>query len=103
MHQRQQLALKAARAIASGASNENVLQELKDWGATMADCVVILAGARSIDISEAQSVVVNSDVWRDHRALFLRLEAELWEVAEALGERQPDGSIKIDLNKLDDC
>jgi hypothetical protein len=96
---RQHLGLRAARAVASGAANDDVLRELRSSGATMADCVAILADARNIDMSEAQRVVVNSEVWQDHRASYLRLEAEFWKEAEKLGERQPDGSIRIDLNK----
>lgn len=66
----------------------------------MADCVIALADARSIDLSEAQRIVVESDVWADRRAAYLELERSFWEAAEKLGDRRPDGSIKIDLRAL---
>lgn len=68
----------------------------------MADCVVAIADARSIEFGQAQRVVVESDVWADQRAAYFQLEKGFWEAAENLGELQPDGSIKIDLRDLDE-
>jgi len=101
MESKTQLALRAAWMTAQGCSDEAILRELRDAGASTADCVMLLADARGIELAEAQERVVNSAVWEDHRETYLRLEKEFWKAAEQLGEIQPDGSIRIDLRDLD--
>ena len=93
---------KATCLATQGASTEEILELLRQSGCSMGDAVIVLAEVRGIDQDEAQRQVVLSKVWEDRYEAYTKLETSFWDAAESLGERQADGSTKIDLSRLRD-
>lgn len=102
MNRRKQAALLVIRNASQGHQIGDALRELRAADFSMGESCVALAEGLDIDLGIAQRIVFESETWADRAESQHRLNEAFWNALEEISERQPDGSIVIDLTDLDE-
>lgn len=67
-------------------SLEQVIQELKDAGASQMQCTRALITELKLSLPEADNIVINSDAWKENLEDVNRLRENLYNEAKNLNE-----------------